>query len=305
MAGTILLHVDAFADAPFSGNPAAVCLLPPASSDEWKQKLAAEMNLSETAFVERLAETKSRAPHSFGLRWMTPVAEVPLCGHATLASAHALWEEKIVPREAEILFETLSGELRASFGVAGITLDFPAMVAKELPVPREVEAALGARVVHYGESAAKLLAELANEAAVRDLQPDMQLLRALPKEGVIVTARGTEGVDFVSRFFAPKLGVPEDPVTGSSHSVLGTWWKGKLGRERISRAAGVGAGRLSDGARRRICRRGAGISYREGSDGGARRIEGAAVNFFRRAPRPLHAWVPDGDCSSVAAAWPT
>jgi PhzF family phenazine biosynthesis protein len=264
-----LLHIDAFADAAFSGNPAAVCLLPPASSDEWKQKLAAEMNLSETAFVERLARPKSAAPHVFGLRWMTPVAEVPLCGHATLASAHALWEEHIVPREAEIVFETLSGELRASLSPAGITLDFPAIMATESSVPAGVEPALGARVVHYGESATKLLVELADEAAVRNVKPEMRLLAALHKEGVIVTARGTGGVDFVSRFFAPKLGVPEDPVTGSSHSVLGPWWKTKLGK--------------SEMRARQVSARGGWLKVRvEESAGGARVfLTGKAVTVAR------------------------
>jgi PhzF family phenazine biosynthesis protein len=264
-----LLHIDAFADGPFTGNPAAVCLLPPASTDEWKQKLAAEMNLSETAFVERLAAPKSAAAHVFGLRWMTPAAEVPLCGHATLASAHALWEEKIVPREAEIVFETLSGELRASFGAAGITLDFPAIVATPAAVPAEVEAALGVRVVHYGESKTKLLAELEDEAAVRSLRPDMQRLAALPKEGVIVTARGSDGVDFVSRFFAPKLGVPEDPVTGSSHSVLGPWWQAKLGK--------------SEFRARQVSARGGSLTVRvEKSAGGARVfLTGKAVTVAR------------------------
>jgi PhzF family phenazine biosynthesis protein len=268
----LLLHVDAFADAAFSGNPAAVCLLPPASSDAWKQQLAAEMNHSETAFVERLTAAKSngaKPAHVFGLRWMTPVAEVPLCGHATLASAHALWEEQIVPRDGEIVFQTLSGELRASLSPAGITLDFPAILASKAPVPDGLEEALGARVVHFGESSTKLLAELADEAAVRARQPDMQKLAALPKEGVIVTARGTGGVDFVSRFFAPKLGVPEDPVTGSSHCVLGPWWKAKLGK--------------SEMRARQVSARGGSLLVRvEESAGGARVfLTGRAVTVAR------------------------
>jgi PhzF family phenazine biosynthesis protein len=225
-----LLHIDAFTDAAFSGNPAVICLLPPASSDGWKQRLAAEMNLSETAYVEKLPSAESA--YYFGLRWFTPVAEVPLCGHATLASAHALWEENIVPRGEEIVFETLSGKLRAKVGPFGITLDFPAIIAKPGSAPDGLEAALGAQVVDFGESKTKLLAELEDEAAVRNLKPDMRLLSALPKEGVIVTARGAAGsdADFVSRYFAPKLGFPEDPVTGSSHSVLGPWWQAKLGK---------------------------------------------------------------------------
>jgi len=270
MAATLLLHVDAFADAPFSGNPAAVCLLPPASSDEWKLKLAAEMNLSETAFVERLAERKAAdGRHVFGLRWMTPVAEVPLCGHATLASAHALWEENIVPRGEEIIFETLSGKLRASSGAAGITLDFPANVATESAVPDGLAGTLGVRVVAYGESATKLLAELEDEAAVRNMRPDMHGLASLHKEGVIVTARGSSGVDFVSRFFAPKLGVAEDPVTGSSHSVLGPWWRAKLGK--------------SEMRARQVSARGGSLAVRvEESAGGARVfLTGKAVTVAR------------------------
>jgi PhzF family phenazine biosynthesis protein len=264
--GVLLLHVDAFTDAPFFGNPAAVCLLPPRSSDDWKQKLATEMNLSETAFVE-LSPGSDADGHSFGLRWMTPAAEVPLCGHATLASAHALWEEGIVPRDAEISFHTLSGVLRASLGPGGITLDFPATAAIEAPVPQEVEVALGARVVHYAESSTKLLAELEDEAAVRNLKPDMQCMRALPKEGVIVTARG-EQADFVSRFFAPKLGVPEDPVTGSSHSILGPWWQGKLGK--------------SEFLARQISQRGGSMTVRVGADAGTRVfLTGKAVTVAR------------------------
>jgi PhzF family phenazine biosynthesis protein len=240
-----MLHIDAFTDKPFSGNPAAVCLLPPPSSDAWKQLLAAEVNLSETAFVEQLREDAQVfaggrvgivTPHHYGLRWFTPAAEVPLCGHATLASAHALWEEGLVPRDAEITFTTRSGALRATLGDGGITLDFPAIVAEERPVPDGLESALGARIVHFAESATKLLVELETEEDVRSLKPNLAMLASLPKEGVIVTARSSgqaneaERCDFVSRFFAPRLGVPEDPVTGSSHSVLGPWWQAKLGK---------------------------------------------------------------------------
>lgn len=231
----ILLHIDAFTQTPFAGNPAAVCLLPPASDDAWKQKLAAEMNLAETAFVETLQSAPTS--NHFGLRWFAPLAEVPLCGHATLASAHALWEEGLVPRDAEITFHTQSGPLRATRGVGGITLDFPAIAAIEKTVPPELEAALGARVVAFGEAATKLVAELADEESVRQLKPDFPaLLAALPHQGVIVTARGAgeasspEYFDFVSRFFAPRLGINEDPVTGSAHSVLAPWWQGKLGK---------------------------------------------------------------------------
>jgi PhzF family phenazine biosynthesis protein len=242
----LLLHVDAFTDEAFSGNPAAVCLLPPPSNDAWKQALAAEMNLSETCFVER-AEGSARAGGAkvadgiasdcvFQLRWFTPKAEVPLCGHATLASAHALWEEGIISPTEEIGFDTLSGRLRAQLDPDGITLNFPAMTAYPSEVPAEVAAAIGVRIVAYGESKTKLLVELESEAAVRGLAPDMGAIVRLPKEGVIVTARadaaaaGKKAADFVSRFFAPKLGVAEDPVTGSSHCVLGPWWAEKLGK---------------------------------------------------------------------------
>jgi PhzF family phenazine biosynthesis protein len=233
---TLLLHVDAFTDHAFAGNPAAVCLLPPSSTDAWKQSLAAEMNLSETAFVEPAAAPDSSSGNIFNLRWLTPKAEVPLCGHATLASAHALWEEGIVPSTQEIGFDTLSGRLRARRSPDGITLDFPAIIAAPAPVPPALQAVLGATVVAYGESKTKLLAELANEAAVAALTPDFTALLALPKEGVIVTARAdasqqsTPQADFVSRFFAPRIGVPEDPVTGSSHAVLAPWWSAKLGK---------------------------------------------------------------------------
>jgi PhzF family phenazine biosynthesis protein len=250
----LLLHIDAFTDEVFSGNPAAVCLLPPPSKDAWKQALAAEMNLSETCFVER-AEDSARtggvkaaagiaSDCVFQLRWFTPKAEVPLCGHATLAAAHALWEEGIISPTEEIGFDTLSGRLRARLEPDGITLDFPAMTAYPSEVPAEVAAAIGVPVgvqigvpiVAYGESKTKLLVELESEAAVRGLSPDMGAMLRLPKEGVIVTARadaaaaGKKAADFVSRFFAPKLGVAEDPVTGSSHCVLGPWWAEKLGK---------------------------------------------------------------------------
>jgi PhzF family phenazine biosynthesis protein len=242
----LLLHVDAFTGHAFAGNPAAVCLLPPSSSDAWKQSLAAEMNLSETAFVERLDGT-ARASNKadgiapdciFNLRWFTPRAEVPLCGHATLASAHALWQEGIISPTEEIGFDTLSGRLRARLSPEGITLDFPAIIAEAAPVPPELETALGATVVAYGESKTKLLAELENEAAVAALIPNFAALLELAKEGVIVTARAGANkksatapqADFVSRFFAPKLGVPEDPVTGSSHAVLAPWWAARLGK---------------------------------------------------------------------------
>lgn len=239
----LLLHIDAFTDHAFAGNPAAVCLLPPASSDAWKQSLAAEMNLSETAFVEPATASNSAADsiapeRIFNLRWFTPKAEVPLCGHATLASAHALWQEGIVPPTEEIAFDTLSGRLRARLSAEGITLDFPVNIAEPAPVPPALEAALGATVLAYGESKTKLLAELANEAAVAALAPNFTAILQLPKEGVIVTARADANTtsssapqaDFVSRFFAPKIGVPEDPVTGSSHAVLALWWSAKLGK---------------------------------------------------------------------------
>lgn len=216
--------VDAFADRPFSGNPASVCLLPRDVPAETLQAVAAEMNHSETAFL------LERGDH-WDLRWFTPSVEVELCGHATLASAHVLWESGRLARAARAAFHTASGILTAAREGDRIALDFPLEPADPVPEPEGLAQALGAEVVRMGRNRMDLLAELADEATVASLSPDLARLAAYPVRGTIVTARAsTAGVDFVSRFFAPQSGVDEDPVTGSAHCALAPWWSERLGR---------------------------------------------------------------------------
>ena len=221
-----IFQVDAFAEAPFKGNPAGVCLLPGPAEAAWMQNVAAEMNLAETAFP--LPEGDG-----FRLRWFTPKVEVKLCGHATLAAAHVLWEAGILAPNREARFQTLSGLLTARRDGALIELDFPSR--PPLPKPPEwadaVVGALGIKPVYIGMSAEDVLFEAADEDAVRSIKPDFATLRSLPARGVIVTSRSSDKrFDFVSRFFAPAVGVDEDPVTGSSHTVLVPYWAGRLGR---------------------------------------------------------------------------
>lgn len=222
-----IFQVDAFTDAPFKGNPAGVCLLRGPADAAWMQGVAAEMNLAETAFP--LAEGDG-----FRLRWFTPKVEVRLCGHATLATAHVLWEQGLLPEESEARFKTLSGLLTARRRDDLIELDFPSRP----PLPRPpgwsgaVAGALGIKPVSVGMSAEDILFEAEDEAAVRTVEPDFAALRSLPARGVIVTSRSSDpGFDFVSRFFAPAVGVDEDPVTGSSHTVLVPYWAAKLGKK--------------------------------------------------------------------------
>jgi len=225
-----LLQIDAFTDEPFAGNPAAVCLLDAPAEQEWMQKVAREMNLSETAFLYR-------KPDAFGLRWFTPAAEVELCGHATLASAHALWEEEVLDPGESALFDTLSGRLTATRHGDGIEMDFPAENPEPCePLPGLLDSLGSVAPVALARSRFDILVEIADEAAVRALRPDYERLSAFPVRGVMVTARAgpdlaASGVDFVSRFFAPALGVNEDPVTGSAHCCLGPWWADRLGTD--------------------------------------------------------------------------
>ncbi|MED4877379.1 PhzF family phenazine biosynthesis protein [Anoxybacillus geothermalis] len=217
--------VDAFTDRPFAGNPAAVCLLPHPARDEWMQRVAAEMNLSETAFV---------VPHEGGyrLRWFTPKAEVDLCGHATLASAHVLWERGECRANEAIAFFTNSGVLTAVNNDGWIRLDFPneAPMLDESP-PAALTDALAVKPLFIGRNRFDYLVEVDSERIVHELQPDFHLLQQVDARGVIVTSRSmTEGVDFVSRAFFPALGVPEDPVTGSAHCCLGPYWADRLGK---------------------------------------------------------------------------
>jgi PhzF family phenazine biosynthesis protein len=220
-----LFHVDAFTDKPFRGNPAAVCVLPAPKDDAWLQQVAAEMNLSETAFL-----TKTR--DGFGLRWLTPTVEVALCGHATLASAHVLWQAGFAAEGQPIPFHTKSGVLKADRAGDDIELDFPLIVAEEATPPPQLAAALGATFRYAGRNRFDYLVEVESEEVVRKLAPDFRLLATLPVRGVIVTSRSADpAFDFVSRFFAPATGVNEDPVTGSAHCCLAAHWRARLHKD--------------------------------------------------------------------------
>lgn len=220
-----LFQIDAFADRPFAGNPAAVCLLEGPAEAAWMQHVAQEMNLSETAFVHRESD-------GFGLRWFTPVAEVALCGHATLATAHALWETGRLACGEMARFHTLSGLLTATAKEGWIELDFPALATEAAEAPAGLLDALGARASFVGRSTYDLLVEVASAAEVRMLAPDFGALARVKARGVIVTARSDEPrFDFVSRFFGPAVGVNEDPVTGSAHAALGPYWKTRTGKD--------------------------------------------------------------------------
>ncbi len=223
-----LFQVDAFTDAPFSGNPAAVCVLTDARPDAWMQQVAHEMNLSETAFLRRRDD-------GFALRWFTPTHEVDLCGHATLASAHALWSEGHLRPDERARFHTQSGPLRAWRDAEGwIAMDFPAEPPAEVDAPPLLSDALGAEPVWVGRNRMDVLALLDAAEAVRALQPDMRMLEQIDARGIIVTAPAeAEGIDFVSRFFGPRVGVPEDPVTGSAHCALGPFWAKRLGQSAL------------------------------------------------------------------------
>jgi PhzF family phenazine biosynthesis protein len=219
-----LYQIDAFTAEPFAGNPAAVCLLDQARDAVWMQQVAAEMNLSETAFLVRRDD-------GFDLRWFTPTAEVDLCGHATLASAHALWQSGWLGIDAAARFHTKSGVLTATRHGDWIELDFPATPDRPAEPPEGLIEALGAAPSYVGKSRFDYLVAVDSEDTVRDLRPDIATLKTLPVRGVMVTARATTpGWDFVSRFFAPAVGVDEDPVTGSAHCCLTPYWSRTLGR---------------------------------------------------------------------------
>jgi PhzF family phenazine biosynthesis protein len=227
-AGQRFTQVDAFTDRPFAGNPAAVCLLPASADPTWMQQVAREMNLAETAFLVR------RADGSFDLRWFTPSVEVDLCGHATLASAHVLWEENCLRPEQTARFHTRSGLLTASRDDEFIWLDFPASRPEPADPPAALANGLGTPLRFVGRTPFDYLVELDSEATLRRLSPDLNALGSLPVRGVIVTARSDEpDYDFISRFFAPAAGVPEDPVTGSAHCALGPFWGAKLEKQRL------------------------------------------------------------------------
>jgi PhzF family phenazine biosynthesis protein len=222
-----LLQIDAFTSDAFKGNPAAVCFMDGARDDQWMANVAAEMNLAETAFL-------TPNNRDWDLRWFTPTVEVDLCGHATLASAHAIWSENISSDDV-LRFHTRSGVLTAKYDGDMIELDFPAKRADSIAAPAGLLDALGVTSATYvGRNQFDYIVELPSEAEVRALTPDHGVLRQLPVRGVIVTARGTGDYDFISRFFAPGSGVDEDPVTGSSHCCLTPYWSERLGKTEMN-----------------------------------------------------------------------
>ena len=222
-----LIQVDAFTDRAFGGNPAAVLVLSQPADDSWMQSVATEMNLSETAFVHPEQD-------GFRLRWFTPRLEVDLCGHATLAAAHVLWETGGLPTSAPIRFFTHSGVLTATRNGPWIELDFPAEFEEYCVAPSELTEALGVAMHYVGKNRFDYLIELESERAVRELEPDLTMLESISARGFIVTAAAAaKEFDFVSRFFAPGTGVPEDPVTGSAHCCLAPFWSTRLGKDEM------------------------------------------------------------------------
>jgi len=223
-----LLQVDAFTDKPFCGNPAAVCLLEDEKDAVWMQAVAAEMNLAETAFVRRIED-------EFELRWFTPKIEVDLCGHATLASAHAMWREGVVSPDEPIRFQTKSGLLTASRQGDFIELDFPATPPEECDPPAGMLDALNVEPTFVGKTKFDKIVVVDSESTVRAIQPDFRRLAKIPTRGVIVTSRSDDpAFDFISRFFAPAVGVNEDPVTGSAHCCLAPFWGDRLGKTEMT-----------------------------------------------------------------------
>ncbi len=231
--GNAISVVDAFTEQRFAGNPAGVCFPEGEPDAAWMQSVAREMNLSETAFLRRRAD-------GYDLRWFTPAIEVDLCGHATLASAHLLWESGRLPPAAEARFSTRSGWLTARRSGALIEMDFPVQAVQPGPVVAPVLAALGVRpgqVRYFGRTAARHFIHVDDEALVRDLKPDFRALNADALGRAVVTAAAAApggGYDFVSRFFAPNAGIDEDPVTGSAHCCLAPYWASLLGKSEMT-----------------------------------------------------------------------
>jgi len=222
---TIVIHqIDAFTDKAFGGNPAAVCLLETPPETAWMQSVASEMNLSETAFIQR------RDDGDWSLRWFTPGAEVDLCGHATLASAHFLWSLALMSHDEAARFHTRSGVLTCVREDQWIIMDFPALPAEAVPEPDGLAVALGDTPTAVWRSTWDMVAEFATAEAVATLKPDFPALMPFAERGVLVTAPGDAPFDFVSRFFAPVHRIDEDPVTGSTHCILTPFWGARLGK---------------------------------------------------------------------------
>lgn len=219
-----IYQADAFTEKPFGGNPAAVCVLPGPADEEWMRKVARDMNLSETAFLYR-------ENGGYNLRWFTPTVEVEICGHATLASAHILWETGRVPRGQAIEFHTLSGVLAAGMSGDMIELDFPSEPESKADAPAALVGSLGVKPLYIGRNRFDYLVEVGSEKEVRAVRPDFALLGTIPVRGVMVTSASDDPkYDFVSRFFGPASGINEDPATGSAYCCLGPYWEKKLGK---------------------------------------------------------------------------
>jgi PhzF family phenazine biosynthesis protein len=226
--GLKFYQVDAFTQEPFAGNPAVVCLLEEALDSRAMQNIAKEMNLSETAFLKKQAD-------GYSLRWFTPGAEVDLCGHATLASAHVLWEQGILRLDEQTVFHTRSGVLTAENDEGLIRMDFPALEYEPAAATGELVEALGIEPIETVGFGRKLLFLVENEDEVYQLQPDFSALKKMPGRGVVITsASRSEEYDFISRYFAPWVGVDEDPVTGSNHCCLGPYWGEKLEKQTLT-----------------------------------------------------------------------
>lgn len=257
--GFTIIQVNAFTDKLFKGNPAAVCIMTSLRDDSWMQAVAAEMNLSETAFLLERED-------GYNLRWFTPTTEVDLCGHATLASAHALWETGRLSRQRQARFHTRSGLLTADHKGTYIEMDFPADPAKPVAaVPASLFTALKAEGKLIGLSDTNFLVDLESPEKVRSLSPDFKLLKMLGARVIVTSLADAPEYDFISRYFAPSVGIDEDPVTGSAHCCLGPYWAGRLGKTEL-------------------------VGYQASARGGAVRVRlqngrvaigGQAVTFFR------------------------
>lgn len=223
-----IFQVDAFTNEMFKGNPAGVCLFVKDESDEWMQKMANEMNLSETAFLQKCDD-------GYNLRWFTPKKEVDLCGHATLAAAHILWETENLDRKKEAKFHTKSGVLKARCEGQWIELDFPLEEDKETCIRKEIIDGLKVQPKYTGKNRMDYIVEVESESVLKNITPDKEILKRLDARGIIVTSvSDSKEFDFVSRFFAPAYGIEEDPVTGSAHCCLGPYWKRKSGKSEFT-----------------------------------------------------------------------
>jgi len=223
-----IFQVDAFTDVPFKGNPAGVCLLSSEPPDSWMQNIAMEMNLAETAFL-------TKTPDGFHLRWFTPAVEVDLCGHATLASSHMLYEQGIAPKDQPIHFSTRSGILTARYDEGWIEIDLPNEACTPSECPQAIPQAIHTTPLFVGINRRDYLIEVESEDIVRNLQPDLNALQQLNRFGAVVTAKANPGsdYDYIARCFFPNFGIDEDPVTGSSHAMLAPYWAEKLGRKEL------------------------------------------------------------------------